>query len=137
MFIGHSQSICFYDFLLQIPESPIWLVAKGKNKKAEMALCWLRGWVKPEAVKPEFLELIHYNEVSGTKVEKINDDSDGLLSKLAHFKDPSVYKPLKLLMIYFFISFISSIFPTRPFMTKIMSTVDLTENQNEALVCIS
>jgi hypothetical protein len=29
---------------------------------AERALCWLRGWVEPSAVKQELTELIRYHE---------------------------------------------------------------------------
>lgn len=28
--------------------------AKGRQKEAEQALCWLRGWVRPAQVRPEF-----------------------------------------------------------------------------------
>ncbi|CAI6374203.1 unnamed protein product [Macrosiphum euphorbiae] len=52
--------------ILSYVESPVWLVSKAKNEKAEKALCWLRGWVEPEIVKTEPLELIRCNEVSGT-----------------------------------------------------------------------
>lgn len=118
----------------QIPESPVWLVAKGKKEKAEKAMCWLRGWVEPEKIKPEFLELIHYNEVSGSKGNQNDTKDKSFSSKLLQLKSPSVYRPLRLMMAVFFISYISSIFPTRPFITKIMREVDLSNNQNESLV---
>lgn len=119
----------------QIPESPIWLVAKGKNDKAEKAMCWLRGWVEPETIKHEFLELIHYNEVSGTCGSKAPAEKDtGLPSKLAQFKDPSVYRPMRFMMVLYFVSYVVSIFPTRPFITKIMNEINLVDNQNGLLV---
>ncbi|XP_043515060.1 facilitated trehalose transporter Tret1-like [Frieseomelitta varia] len=45
--------ICFAA-LCMVPESPYWLIAKGRQKEAESALCWLRGWVSPIHVKAEF-----------------------------------------------------------------------------------
>jgi hypothetical protein len=119
----------------QIPESPVWLVAKGKNDKAEKAMCWLRGWVEPEMVRHEFLELIHYNEVSGTRGSKGHvEKKKGLLAKLAEFKEPSVYRPMKLMMALFFVSNVVSLFHTRPFITKIMTNIYIVDNQNELLV---
>jgi len=116
------------------------LIAKGKNDKAEKAMCWLRGWVDPETVKPELITLFHYNEVSGTiGTEGSNfhaKDDYSLLSKLALFKEPSVYEPLKLVMIYFFTSYAVNLTPGKPFIGKIMTEVGLREYQSIYLVQI-
>lgn len=97
-------------------------------------MCWLRGWVKPEIIKEEFLELIRYDKVSGTLLGKIDNDDEGFFAKLAQFKDPSVYRPMRLVLISFSMAFLSGIFPARPFMTKIMTEIELFDNQNEILV---
>lgn len=106
------------------------MVAKNKNEKAEKALCWLRGWVEPEIIKAEHLELVRYNEVSGTQNGWVNTTNNRLFSKLAQFKDASVYRPLRLAMIYFIVSDIVSIIPCRPFLSTVMVKVDLLNNQN-------
>jgi len=103
-------------------------------------MCWLRGWVDPEAVKHELNTLYHYIEVSGTigtEGSKFNaNDDNGLLSKLALFKEPSVYEPLKLLMIYFFTSYVINLTPGKPFIGKIMTEVGLLDYQSIYLVQI-
>lgn len=129
---------------LQIPESPVWLVAKGKIDKAEKALCWLRGWVEPETVKTEHLELVRYNKVSG--IRSFADEGDchhldanydnGLISRLAQLKNPSVYRPLRLVMAFFFFSNIVSLLPTKPFFTKIMTEIGIKDNQSLLMVRI-
>jgi len=123
-------------YCLQIPESPVWLVSKGKNEKAKKALCWLRGWEEPEIVKTEHLELIRYNEISGTRSRTADINHSNLLSKLAAFKDPSVYRPFILIMFYFLVSDIVSSVPWRPYTSKIMTEVGIVNNQSLLLVNI-
>jgi hypothetical protein len=55
------ERICNEYFHFKVPETPIWLLSKGRTRDAEKALCWLRGWVKPPAVKEEFSQLVRYN----------------------------------------------------------------------------
>ncbi|XP_046989555.1 facilitated trehalose transporter Tret1-like [Schistocerca americana] len=46
--------------ITQVPETPIWLVSRGRTKDAENALRWLRGWVQPADVQAELNELCAY-----------------------------------------------------------------------------
>lgn len=47
-----------------MPETPPWLFSKGYVKDAEKSLQWLRGWVSPQTVHKEFVELQNYSKTS-------------------------------------------------------------------------
>lgn len=92
--------------------------------------------MEPEIVKAEHLELIRYNEVSGTHRGTADVNRNNLLLKLAQFKNPSVYRPFRLIMFYFLISDIVSSVPWRAFTSKIMTEVGILNNQSLLLVNI-
>lgn len=51
-----------------MPESPSWLLSKGRPKDAQKSLQWLRGWVSPQTVHQEFTELQKYSDTSNACV---------------------------------------------------------------------
>jgi SP family facilitated glucose transporter-like MFS transporter 8 len=89
------------------------LIAHGKNDKAEKALCWLRGWMEPETVKYEFLELIRHNKPTNDQESTVDTEikGGGLFAEIAQFKNPSAYRPLILVIIYLIVSLISCFTP--------------------------
>jgi hypothetical protein len=47
-----------------MPETPIWLLSRGRYEDAEKSLCWLRGWVTPDVIREEFNQLVKYENKS-------------------------------------------------------------------------
>lgn len=67
LFCDFAQSgFCFaiIVFILQIPETPLWLYSKQRPHDAQKSLQWLRGWVSPQEVEKEFKELQRYGKES-------------------------------------------------------------------------
>lgn len=69
---------------LQVPETPVWLLSRGREKDALKSLCYLRGWTKPEDVKEEFDELVEYSK----KLQKcvICDKIEDVTKSCEHYK---------------------------------------------------
>ncbi|RZF38049.1 hypothetical protein LSTR_LSTR006448 [Laodelphax striatellus] len=72
-----SAAIPFITFLAitQVPETPYWLLSHGRLADAEKSLCWLRGWVKPDAVQKEFQEMVKYSKDSKYSRPKAIDEN--------------------------------------------------------------
>ncbi|XP_065219501.1 facilitated trehalose transporter Tret1-like isoform X2 [Planococcus citri] len=122
-----------------IPDSPIWLLSKGRKKQALRALCWLRGWVSEDEVKVEFEQLCRYNEAS--KFHGLNESSDetyigipteirverpmSLKTKILDLFRPSMMKPFRLLLGYQVFYHSAALTGLKCYMVETFSTLDM------------
>lgn len=42
----------------QLPESPLWLLSKGRDKECRQSLMWLRGWTTNQNIETEYQNIL-------------------------------------------------------------------------------
>ncbi|XP_050054280.1 proton myo-inositol cotransporter-like isoform X1 [Aphis gossypii] len=104
--------------LIATPDSPIWLLARGKHSKAHRNLSRLRGKVSYEKCENEFQEMVRYN-VPSNNDEQHHKENTNIWKQLL---EPEVLRPLRLMTIYFFYMNLLSGLPLLPYLVAILNT---------------
>uniref|UniRef100_A0A023F846 Putative transporter major facilitator superfamily n=2 Tax=Triatoma infestans TaxID=30076 RepID=A0A023F846_TRIIF len=86
-----------------MPESPAWLIRRGKYKKACESLQFLRGRVAAETVQKEMDELIE-------KLKSSSNKASSFTSAIKAFSRPESYKPFILMNIFFLFQQLTGVF---------------------------
>ncbi|VVC95131.1 unnamed protein product [Leptidea sinapis] len=132
--LGIGTGIMEAPSVTYVPESPIWLLSKGRQKEALHSLCRLRGWAQPEDVKEEFDQLMQYNDVIQQCVICVKEGKSDIepcehnecnifkriIQKFRHvFFVKETMRPFSLVMAYFFFHTMSGLLPVRPNMVNV------------------
>ncbi|CAH2054601.1 unnamed protein product, partial [Iphiclides podalirius] len=135
--------------VLLVPETPVWLLSRGREKDALNSLCKLRGWTTPEHVKEEFDQLIDYSKklqncVICYKMHKL-ETQDCEHYKMNPIKR-SFYKfryvmlaketlrPLTFVMVYFMFYVMSGLTPIKPNMVNICGAFGMAQDGKEVVL---
>eukprot|EP00102_Acyrthosiphon_pisum_P027929 XP_016665139.1 PREDICTED: facilitated trehalose transporter Tret1 isoform X1 [Acyrthosiphon pisum] len=120
--------------LLTTPDSPMWLLAKGKHSKAHRNLSRLRGKVSYEKCENEFQEMVRYSSpsnndepTSSTCRHNFIDQKENT-NAWKHLFEPEVIRPFCLMTIYFFFMNLLSGLPLLPYLVSILKEFDAPVN---------
>lgn len=111
--------------LFFIPETPHWLLSKGRVGQAEKSLSWLRGWVPKNAIADEFQALQRYSERAKSCSLCIEqnlrcvDTPPCLADKFAEFKKKRTLKSFFIVISLFVILQYSGMFAMTPYLMQI------------------
>ncbi|CAG9793502.1 unnamed protein product [Diatraea saccharalis] len=130
-------------FILLVPETPVWLLSRGREKDALKSLCYLRGWTKPENVREEFDQLTVYSkklqrcvicckteedETKDCEHYKMNCIRRFLLKFRYVMLSKETLRPFTLVILYFLFSSMSGLTPIRPNMVNVCGAFGMADD---------
>lgn len=111
--------------LFKTPDSPMWLMSRGRTDEAKSTFNKLRGSVGEEKCAVEFRDMVRYTSEMNLKNLPIDGEKQEMSSikdSLHRFIEPETMKPLRLLMIMIFFTNLLSGIPYTPYLISVFDT---------------
>ncbi|RVE53403.1 hypothetical protein evm_001973 [Chilo suppressalis] len=130
-------------FILFVPETPVWLLSRGREKDALKSLCYLRGWTTSDNVREEFDQLSVYSkklqrcvicckteedETKDCEHYKMNCVRRFLLKFRYVIITKETLRPLTLMVLYFLFHSMSGLSPIRPNMVNVCGAFGMADD---------
>lgn len=116
-----------------VPETPLWLLSKGRKKHARQALQWLRGWVSYEHVREEFEQIEHYVEHTN-----VNDDENvpTFTDKAKELIRFNTRRPFIIIAVSFFLANFTAATSMRAYFIQIFELYNMVIDPNTMTILI-
>ncbi|XP_045779160.1 facilitated trehalose transporter Tret1-like [Maniola jurtina] len=133
------------------PETPVWLLARNRDKESLKSLCKLRGWTTPDNVKAEFDELNAYSknllkcviccntnqEQKTCEHESMNWFHRRILTFRYVMLCKETLRPLSLVIMYFLFYVMSGLVPIRPNLINVCGALGMAQDGKHIAFMVS
>lgn len=119
-------ALCF------VPESPYWLLTKGRVDESRDSLAWLRGWVPFENVKKEFDEI--HQVLSNKKKESDALRAMPFMHRFIPYTRQSFLLPFALVSATFFFGHFSGKTPLQTYAVQVLTTFESLLQKSESKI---
>ncbi|XP_068901530.1 facilitated trehalose transporter Tret1-like [Tenebrio molitor] len=134
--LGYTVIPCI--LIMFIPESPAWLVSKGKIEQASTSLAWINKYQPQPENKPHTLAEMQLAQLQKEHQKKVDEATGrGAIYKARAFLKPTGYKPLLILIGLFLMQQFSGIYITLFHSVRFFESVGSPMNAYLASVLLS
>lgn len=117
-----------------VPETPLWLLSKGRRKQAKKALQWLRGWVTYDHIRKEFEQIERYVEHTNHSYGEENESTIG--DKIKELFRFNTRRPFIIIMACFFFANFTAATSMRAYFIQIFDKYNMVVDSNKMTIMI-